>query len=188
MMKETGRRQHLWRPYVPAARRRRVAKAVTWFAVLTAGLWLASCTLRVDVAAGNTLQIEMGDGAWVVQTLAYSPITGHPNRMQYPYQIGPWPLYVSRVNLSPGMTFAVRYWRNGPEWGVVFPLWIPAFGSTLAAVWLWRSCRTDPSRCPRCGYDLRKLTVPRCPECGLRYIERHRWVWSDKPPRQTPET
>lgn len=25
--------------------------------------------------------------------------------------------------------------------------------------------------CPRCGYNLRGLTVPRCPECGLRFAE-----------------
>ena len=87
-----------------------------------------------------------------------------------------------------GWFFEPRLWYRGrSDWEALLPLWIPAALLTTVALLLWRSCRVDPERCPRCGYDLRNLTVPRCPECGLRYIERHRWVWSDKPPRQTPE-
>ena len=29
-----------------------------------------------------------------------------------------------------------------------------------------RRLRIDPTRCPRCGYDIRGLPEPRCPECG----------------------
>ncbi len=35
--------------------------------------------------------------------------------------------------------------------------------------WVIRRCmRGTAGRCARCGYDLRGLTIERCPECGLR--------------------
>jgi hypothetical protein len=53
-----------------------------------------------------------------------------------------------------------------------------------------------PLPCSRCGYDLRMLTVPRCPECGLEFtwrevfrarVEGARWLfeyrWRDRPIR-----
>ncbi len=40
----------------------------------------------------------------------------------------------------------------------------------LALGWIRRTAlarlRDDTRRCRRCGYDLRGLEIPRCPECG----------------------
>lgn len=54
-------------------------------------------------------------------------------------------------------------------WFVRAPLWIPAV--TFAAPWIgaavWRRTRRRPWQCRGCGYDLRGLGAPVCPECGL---------------------
>jgi len=78
----------------------------------------------------------------------------------------------SRVAFSPG---------NVAKTIITLPLWI-VLGSDLLLIRLRRRCRacgasfipkrsmkkTDPI-CWNCGYNIRGLNEPRCPECGTRF-------------------
>lgn len=59
------------------------------------------------------------------------------------------------------------------EGALFFPalFWGPVSLLLSAAVFLHNRYRPDygPGRCKRCGYDLRGLPVPRCPECGTPF-------------------
>lgn len=56
-----------------------------------------------------------------------------------------------------------------PAWWVVVPLFfVPGWLAAVALfAWLWSPDATDGElHCRRCGYILRGLSEPRCPECG----------------------
>ncbi|GEM_PF-2179914 len=75
--------------------------------------------------------------------------------------IAPWhePPY-----LWPMYEFAARFRY------LVIPVWMPALLIGAMACIRWkRQGREDPGRCATCGYDLRALKHPRCPECGAAF-------------------
>jgi len=81
----------------------------------------------------------------------------------------------TRVGDSCGVYY--RYFRSKDAilWTLMISLWYPvalfAVLPTLCAVKSLR-CRAHRSvtgRCAKCGYDLRGLPEPRCPECGAPF-------------------
>lgn len=63
----------------------------------------------------------------------------------------------------------------GPgHYRVIFPLWIPAFLSALPPGYLMlpycrRRRRLRAGLCVKCGYSLKGLSEPRCPECATPF-------------------
>ena len=54
--------------------------------------------------------------------------------------------------------------------GFSLPLWIPFILTAMPTAWLfWRDRKPPPGHCQRCGYNLRALTLPRCPECATEF-------------------
>src|SRR5262245_24384496 len=47
-------------------------------------------------------------------------------------------------------------------------IWFGVLTAGLAALRVTRTVSEDQTRCRQCGYILRGLTEPRCPECGER--------------------
>ena len=78
-------------------------------------------------------------------------------------------------NESPAFHFVKlpAFTRSVPGvWRLVIPLWLPfSLSCVLLMCLLMPSYRArrrlGGGQCPRCGYSLIKLTVPRCPECGV---------------------
>lgn len=71
------------------------------------------------------------------------------------------------------------------------PLWACAVSLVVGCVWcgvlaLWvgdrarRRAIARRDRCPDCGYDLRGMTIPQCPECGVVFF-----AW--RPDRELPD-
>ena len=64
----------------------------------------------------------------------------------------------------PGLSPVVNspiYWIAG----VIMPT---LFTTALASSWVTHVESPDETRCRKCGYILRGITEPRCPECGER--------------------
>lgn len=59
---------------------------------------------------------------------------------------------------------------------VIAPLWIPTILSSIYPLCVIPSARRRKRRklglCVECGYNLRGLTEPRCPECNMPFEER----------------
>jgi hypothetical protein len=80
--------------------------------------------------------------------------------------------------LLPAM-IAWSLWRASPTgvsaWPVLIPAGIAVVLVGVSALMLWRyrregrTLRRLEGRCGRCGYDLRGLPEPRCPECGTPF-------------------
>ena len=53
---------------------------------------------------------------------------------------------------------------------IAMPGWLPfaVFAIPTSLLW-WNSRRQVPGRCVKCGYDLRGLPKPRCPECATPF-------------------
>ena len=83
-----------------------------------------------------------------------------------------WPRVERPVRATLALTFpspggAVHlYSANGTLY--LLPLWIPLATMLLLSLLCHMKCRRTSkiARCDRCGYDLRGLPIPRCPECG----------------------
>jgi uncharacterized paraquat-inducible protein A len=56
--------------------------------------------------------------------------------------------------------------------GTATSLTIGLVGGSAWYYWARRDARQDPGRCERCGYLLRGLPEPRCPECGTPFDRR----------------
>ena len=70
---------------------------------------------------------------------------------------------------------SVRKWIRRGMWTVValvavatLGLWLPVF---LAIIYTFGLGKRAPGAC-KCGYDLRGLPGPRCPECGAAFLPR----------------
>ena len=67
---------------------------------------------------------------------------------------------------------------SGPKYGTCrIPLWIPAFMFGSSFLIVTRPIRRRRKRerlglCLQCGYNLRGLTEPRCPECNTPFDEQ----------------
>lgn len=58
-------------------------------------------------------------------------------------------------------------------------IWLVHDGDLERARTCLEQARPMPGYCPACGYDLRGLPEPRCPECGERFDRRRRvpdWI------------
>ena len=105
-----------------------------------------------------------------------------------------WPLRKYRLVITVTASFAIsrllvgillRLWLGGffPTPPLVSIDLIMSFGLTMLAVWAatclplagvvyWRNCYRPvypPGHCTTCGYNLRGLPEPRCPECGTPF-------------------
>jgi hypothetical protein len=71
------------------------------------------------------------------------------------------PFYVRRIGVGKVIASGV----GGPFWAVfaVLMAW-PALAFVRGPVRRWR--RRREGRCTQCGYSLKGLPEPRCPECG----------------------
>lgn len=75
------------------------------------------------------------------------------------------------VHLTRWLRFGVRIpgvWNRMNYAEYEAPLWIPLVVSMAVTISLKRR-RHKHGVCTRCGYDLRGLPEPRCPECGLPF-------------------
>ncbi len=55
---------------------------------------------------------------------------------------------------------------------VAFPIWLPGLIVAIPTFLVWRFGPKFPrGHCRRCGYNLKGLTEPRCPECGAGFSE-----------------
>jgi HEAT repeat protein len=97
-----------------------------------------------------------------------------------------WPMIIAGSILlllaTPGLVVCaeVTKWWADPFGTVSQPGWNAAgigvaFFGTFLGVWAYRGDRSKGRRrCPKCWYDMRGLSVPRCPECGWEIPhERH---------------
>jgi hypothetical protein len=74
----------------------------------------------------------------------------------------------------------IPFWeRKKPAFEFVLPLWLPTLLFSFLFVWgahplshLRRRKRKKLGLCVKCGYNLRGLTEPRCPECNTLFEER----------------
>lgn len=92
--------------------------------------------------------------------------------MSHPYSIDCENWSLRRANVPPAIAWWPRYrsYSDSGQTSRVFfiPLWIPLLPLiALAALLFYRDrTRRVPGFCRKCGYDLRAITAPRCPECG----------------------
>jgi len=120
--------------------------------------WLAAAHLAS--AAGFALVASLAGGLAGLGLAAVSPEFWQSTFRGTPREIGP----------------LLRYaWVGGAIWGLQLGglAGLVVASVTFAARWkrLTRTVPWDPALraatgCPQCGYNLRGLTTPRCPECG----------------------
>ena len=90
-----------------------------------------------------------------------------------------WLTFILGAFALPSMLFAIRstMWllsiplpsNNRAESTVCVPLiWLGVLAAGLATYRLTRHATFDQTRFRKCGYILRGITEPRCPECGER--------------------
>lgn len=148
--------------------------------------------VRIFVAISSATAVLISVTLWVLSyaqpvlrfrqphtfIVRYGCITaGHAYYVGYGGYGGPGP-----IDLGPIGTCWIPYLlvqdRSGIHhefhWAVWIPLWIPTLLFSLVA---WRSFlpiwnrrkRRKLGLCFNCGYNLRALTEPRCPECGTPF-------------------
>ncbi len=90
---------------------------------------------------------------------------------------GAWSLLiVGTALLIAGFFGALNATGVADSWGFglglalgILSLGVTAFGLVLGNLgWAWFSLHKE-GECRRCGYDLRGLTEPRCPECFTKF-------------------
>jgi hypothetical protein len=157
------------------SRTRRVLKWVgTVLCVLVAALWLASGWY----APGYTLYygrgqrmllVEFSSGILYAQHAVLNP-AWLPRRVRRSH----WDLrwvgrYPSFVTLQPVSCRKACY-VGGTYADVSVSIWLLWLLIALPTAYLWWRDRRFPSgHCKRCGYSLRGLPEPRCPECGTAF-------------------
>lgn len=91
------------------------------------------------------------------------------------------------TNFGGGLAGALAGWSASYFGGWQYAFFVPGMIATIGAVYLFIRLRdtpqsvglppieeyngTDRLHCAKCGYSLRSLTVPRCPECGEPFDE-----------------
>ncbi len=160
--------------------------------LLSVGLWGVSYVLNMGCTLSPSgPQIGLAPGFLLVS------ITGLPAKDPLPEDYDDWKFGTRvrwftdntltlktgwRVDTSlrtpPAPWWEVQLVRNWPsEARLTLPFWIPSvfFGSSVW--WLSgpvhrRRKRKKLGLCVKCGYNLRGLTEPRCPECNTPFDER----------------
>jgi hypothetical protein len=101
--------------------------------------------LIVAVVVGSLVTVALlFAGPWVLQWIEGGVISGWPN------QPVPAIVYVLAVDVTALFVLIAP--------GIVIALWIALRGRPFPS----------ETRCRKCGYILRGITEPRCPECGER--------------------
>ncbi len=108
-----------------------------------------------------------------------TPATGGTRQMTF---VGPVTMSMTANGIAfagPGSAFSLPSIRRPAPGCVSFrlPFYVPLLGFVLALAYLMalpsllRRRRRRSGLCVQCGYDLRGLTTPRCPECGEGFQE-----------------
>ena len=141
------------------SRFRRVAK---WTGVGVCVLLLVAW--GVSWGSGNSYgPVHLHRGGFAVHDSPFGMLKLHaefrggvPSRMEW------WPIWFrANVNVGPTPIYAS---------GVFIPFWMPSVLIAIPTARLfWRDRKRPPGHCQRCGYNLRGLTVARCPECATEF-------------------
>jgi len=143
--------------------RRRLSGTLAALAILFLILWAATYHYRLWIRFCNGFVFEISHGRTSIHI---------------------WDTSYYRIDYPPGITFGTndeREWHwlptfhfntpsvnRGPgvrQWAVAIPLWMVSLASAGSSC-VVRMIGRSAWHCANCGYDLRGLRDPRCPECG----------------------
>jgi hypothetical protein len=127
---------------------------------LFVGVWLGSSIWVAVWASERGQYVGLDKGAFIAGFL--DPLEGPETRSGW---ILGWRSH-----------FGIRWWFDyyspGHSYGLVVPLWVPAFVALVCSSVVWRvdiraGGRTRRNHCPTCNYNRRGLPgASPCPECG----------------------
>lgn len=143
-----------------------VRRVALWSLLIFAGisvvLWLATGYWVILVGSTGSFSFEARDGSAELSVMLLNPQPNSPSRLEM------------MVWHPAGFGYQLRWW----DWSlqgcstditVRFPFWfLLAMFLVPAALLRYAGLRGDrrAPKCAVCGYDLRGLPEPRCPECG----------------------
>ena len=134
-------------------------------------LWLMSCTLCVSYGNGISWSVLLANGGIGV---AWGEEPDWPKCRYYNFGLGFNCEYNSTVIDNPRVLPTVltvdQYYA---AWVPLWPLALIAVPLALREIVHMRR-QTSWGGCRKCGYDLRGLPTPRCPECGTSIPEQLR--------------
>jgi hypothetical protein len=80
-------------------------------------------------------------------------------------------MWIAPVPASGQLQGIPRFARHNLGWDLEVPIPLIAAGSAVPCLLGWRlRARQQPGKCPMCGYHLRGLAQPICPECGASVV------------------
>jgi hypothetical protein len=137
-----------------------VSIAVIIASVLLVGMWVVSCVSLIYYSDGYTWQITACRGA---ASVSWGEPPGWPYRLAYEYGFF-WDAFHNEGPLVLPESLTIDKYRR-----VSVPLWPLLLVAAYLAIREVRRVSLQRKRrghCKNCGYDLRGLPEPRCPECG----------------------
>ena len=140
-----------------------VSAAAIIASIMFAGIWGASCVLLMYYSDGDTWSVNANGGALSV---CWGEPPGWPYKIAYGIGFH-WEADLDEAPLVLPESLTIDKYRC-----VSVPLWPLLLVAAYLAVREVRRVRSERRRighCRQCGYDLRGLPEPRCPECGARF-------------------
>lgn len=114
-------------------------------------------------------ETPLGGRSWSLGFQAHSTIfTTFPDE----YWVGSYGWYWHEQRPSNRLGYLDVHFGPDSRLDISLPLYIPFLLIAIPTVWLfWRESkrRSPPGRCKNCGYNLRGLIMPRCPECATSF-------------------